>query len=112
MVTHVVPDAEVGAAAHVPATPDLPSRKGRRAALNYIKRNINNAESLSLEAYFDREAIHHSRAVRTADRKEAAKAFVEKRKAGCFSRIDDFLLHLSTIGATVSPHLVRAEVKQ
>jgi len=29
---------------------------------------------------FDGEAIHHSRAGETADHKEAAKAFVEKRK--------------------------------
>jgi 2-(1,2-epoxy-1,2-dihydrophenyl)acetyl-CoA isomerase len=48
--------------------------------LGYIKRNINNAEHLSLEACFDAEAIHHSRAGETADHKEAAKAFVEKRK--------------------------------
>jgi 2-(1,2-epoxy-1,2-dihydrophenyl)acetyl-CoA isomerase len=48
--------------------------------LGYIKRNINNAEHLSLEACFDAEAIHHSRSGETADHKEAAKAFVEKRK--------------------------------
>jgi 2-(1,2-epoxy-1,2-dihydrophenyl)acetyl-CoA isomerase len=48
--------------------------------LGYIKRNINNAEHLSLEACFDAEAIHHTRAGETADHKEAAKAFVEKRK--------------------------------
>ena len=32
-------------------------------------------------ACFDGEAIHHTRAGETADHKEAAKAFVEKRKA-------------------------------
>ena len=36
--------------------------------------------ALSLEACFDAEAIHHSRSGETADHKEAAKAFVEKRK--------------------------------
>jgi 2-(1,2-epoxy-1,2-dihydrophenyl)acetyl-CoA isomerase len=36
---------------------------------------------LSLEACFDGEAMHHTRAGETADHKEAAKAFVEKRKA-------------------------------
>ena len=47
--------------------------------LGYIKRNINNAEALSLEACFDAEAMHHSRCGDTADHKEAAAAFVEKR---------------------------------
>jgi 2-(1,2-epoxy-1,2-dihydrophenyl)acetyl-CoA isomerase len=48
--------------------------------LGYIKRNINNAERLALEDCFDAEALHHSRAGETADHREAAKAFVEKRK--------------------------------
>jgi 2-(1,2-epoxy-1,2-dihydrophenyl)acetyl-CoA isomerase len=43
-------------------------------------KNINDAEQLSLEACFDAEAMHHSRCADTADHKEAAKAFVEKRK--------------------------------
>ena len=54
--------------------------QGPTVTLGYIKRNINNAEHLSLEACFDAEAIHHSRSGETADHKEAAKAFVEKRK--------------------------------
>ena len=45
---------------------------GPSIALGYIKRNINNAETMSLEACFDGEAIHHSRAGETADHKEAA----------------------------------------
>ena len=49
--------------------------------LGYIKRNINNAEHLSLEACFDAEAAHHTRCGETADHREAAKAFMEKRKA-------------------------------
>ena len=77
MVTRVVPDAEVEAAAHELA---MSLAQGPSVTLGYIKRNINNAEHLSLEACFDAEAIHHSRAGETADHKEAAKAFVEKRK--------------------------------
>ena len=78
MVTKVVPDAEVDAAAHELA---LSLAQGPSVALGYIKRNINNAEHLSLEACFDGEAMHHTRAGETVDHKEAAKAFVEKRKA-------------------------------
>ena len=77
MVTRVVPDAEIDTAAHQLA---MSLAQGPSIALGYIKRNINNAEHMSLEACFDGEAIHHSRAGETADHKEAAKAFVEKRK--------------------------------
>jgi len=77
IVTRVVPDAEVEAAAHELA---MSLAQGPSVTLGYIKRNINNAEHLSLEACFDAEAIHHSRSGETADHKEAAKAFVEKRK--------------------------------
>jgi 2-(1,2-epoxy-1,2-dihydrophenyl)acetyl-CoA isomerase len=77
MVTRVVADAEVDVAAHELA---LSLAQGPSVTLGYIKRNINNAEHLSLEACFDAEAIHHSRAGETSDHKEAAKAFVEKRK--------------------------------
>src|SRR5205807_4244834 len=77
MVSKVVADAEVETAAHELA---MSLAQGPSIALGYIKRNINNAEHLSLEACFDGEAIHHTRAGETADHKEAAKAFVEKRK--------------------------------
>jgi 2-(1,2-epoxy-1,2-dihydrophenyl)acetyl-CoA isomerase len=77
IVTRVVPDAEVEAAARDLA---ISLAQGPSVTLGYIKRNINNAEHLSLEACFDAEAIHHSRSGETADHKEAAKAFVEKRK--------------------------------
>ena len=77
MVTRVVPDAEIDAATRELA---MSLAQGPSVTLGYIKRNINNAERLSLEACFDGEAIHHSRAGETADHKEAAKAFVEKRK--------------------------------
>ena len=78
MVTKVVPDREIDAAARELA---MSLAQGPSIALGYMKRNINNAEHLSLEACFDGEAIHHTCAGETADHKEAAKAFVEKRKA-------------------------------
>src|SRR3981189_450329 len=77
MVTKIVPDAEVEAAAHDLA---MSLAQGPSGTLGYIKSNINNAEHMSLEACFDAEAMHHSRSGETADHKEAAKAFVEKRK--------------------------------
>ena len=77
MVSKVVADANIDAAAHELATS---LAHGPSVALGYIKRNINNAEHLSLEDCFDGEAIHHTRAGETTDHKEAAKAFVEKRK--------------------------------
>src|SRR5580698_8910070 len=77
MVTRVAPDAEIDAAAREFA---MSLAQGPSVTLGYIKRNINNAETMTLEACFDGEAIHHSRAGETADHKEAAKAFVEKRK--------------------------------
>lgn len=77
MVTKVVPDAEIDAATHELA---LSLAQGPSIALGYIKRNINNAEHLPLEDCFDGEAIHHTRCSDTEDHKEAAKAFVEKRK--------------------------------
>ena len=78
MVTRVVADAEIDTAARELA---MSLAQGPTITLGYIKRNINNAERQSLEACFDNEAFHHSRASETADHKEAAKAFVEKRKA-------------------------------
>ena len=77
MVTRIVPDAEVDAAARELA---MSLAQGPTITLGYIKRNINNAERLPLETCFDAEAFHHSRAGETANHKEAAKAFVEKRK--------------------------------
>ncbi|UPJ58335.1 enoyl-CoA hydratase [Bradyrhizobium sp. 192] len=77
MVTKVVPDAEIETAARELA---LSLAQGPSIALGFIKRNINNAEHLPLEDCFDGEAIHHTRCSDTEDHKEAAKAFVEKRK--------------------------------
>jgi 2-(1,2-epoxy-1,2-dihydrophenyl)acetyl-CoA isomerase len=77
MVTRVVPDAEIDAAARELA---MSLAEGPSVTLGYIKRNINNAEHLSLDACLDAEAMNHSRSSETTDHKEAAKAFVEKRK--------------------------------
>ena len=77
IVTKVVPDAEVEEAARDLA---MSLAQGPTITLGYIKRNINNAEHLPLEDCFDGEAIHHTRCSDTEDHKEAAKAFVEKRK--------------------------------
>jgi 2-(1,2-epoxy-1,2-dihydrophenyl)acetyl-CoA isomerase len=77
VVSRVVPDAEIDAAAREVA---LSLAQGPSVTLGYIKRNINNAETMTLEACFDAEAMHHSRSGETDDHKEAAKAFVEKRK--------------------------------
>ena len=72
-----MPDAEIDAVAHELA---LSLAQGPSITLGYIKKNLNNAEQLSLEACFDAEAMYHSRCADTADHKEAAAAFVEKRK--------------------------------
>ncbi|WP_029079638.1 enoyl-CoA hydratase [Bradyrhizobium sp. th.b2] len=77
MVSKVVPDADIEAEALELARS---LAQGPSVTLGYIKRNINNAETMTLEACFDGEAIHHTRTGDTADHKEAAKAFVEKRK--------------------------------
>ncbi len=77
IVTKVVPDDQVADAAREMA---LSLATGPSITYGYIKKNINNAETLSLEACFDGEAMHHTRCGETADHKEAAKAFVEKRK--------------------------------
>ena len=45
-----------------------------------LSQDLRGRHKRGLEACFDGEAIHHSRAGETADHKEAAKAFVEKRK--------------------------------
>src|ERR1700743_408089 len=77
MVSQVVPDAEIDTAARELA---MSLAQGPTITLGYIKRNINNAERLPLEACFDGRPFHHARAGETVDHKEAAKAFVEKRK--------------------------------
>ena len=49
-------------------------------ALGYMKKNLNVALHGSLADVLDAEAIHMTRAFETADHKNAAKAFVDKKK--------------------------------
>jgi 2-(1,2-epoxy-1,2-dihydrophenyl)acetyl-CoA isomerase len=54
---------------------------GPSVAYRYIKENLNRAlEGGTLGECLDLEATHHVHAAQTADHKNAAKAFVEKRK--------------------------------
>ena len=76
IVTRVVPDADIDAEAHDLA---MSLAQGPSVTLGYIKRNINNAEKFAIDACFDGEATGHSRCGETADHKEAAAAFVQKR---------------------------------
>ncbi len=77
IVNHVVPDDELEA-----KTMELAARiaGGPRVAHRYMKRNMNAAEAGSLKDCLDLEAMHHTRTGMTEDHREAAKAFVEKRK--------------------------------
>jgi 2-(1,2-epoxy-1,2-dihydrophenyl)acetyl-CoA isomerase len=77
IVNRVVPDGELET-----ATMDIARRiaDGPAITLGYIKKNMNAAETGSLREVFDLEALHHSRCSMTEDHKEAARAFVEKRK--------------------------------
>lgn len=77
MVNRVVLDADLEG-----ETMALASRlaRGPRIALRYMKRNLNAAETGSLEELLDLEAWHHTRCGMTDDHREAARAFVEKRE--------------------------------
>ena len=48
-------------------------------ALRYMKENINRSGMVTIEAALDAEAVAMSRTMSTADHREAAAAFVEKR---------------------------------
>ncbi len=76
LVTRAVPDTQVMDEARAIAKQ---LAKGPTVTLGYIKKNLTLAEDATLETVFDAEALHHSRCAETADHKEAAKAFVEKR---------------------------------
>jgi len=53
---------------------------GPRVALGYMKQNLNLAEVANLAMVMDAEAMRHTRCTATDDHREAAAAFVEKRK--------------------------------
>ncbi len=72
----------------VPAT-DLPAEaskwasklaNGPSVALSFMKRNMNLAEHGTLAQALDQEALYMTLAMRTDDHREAATAFIEKRK--------------------------------
>jgi 2-(1,2-epoxy-1,2-dihydrophenyl)acetyl-CoA isomerase len=77
IVNRVVPDADL-----VETTTLLARRlaRGPRIALALMKRNFNAAENCALAELLDLEARHQIESGRTQDHKEAARAFVEKRK--------------------------------
>jgi 2-(1,2-epoxy-1,2-dihydrophenyl)acetyl-CoA isomerase len=54
--------------------------RGPRVAYRYMKENLNRAVNGSLEECLDLEATHHIHTGTTADHREAASAFVEKRE--------------------------------
>ena len=76
VANRVVPDAELAS-----ATMEFARKlaRGPRIALALMKQNFNAAESGSLAELLDREARGQIETGRTADHKEAARAFVEKR---------------------------------
>jgi 2-(1,2-epoxy-1,2-dihydrophenyl)acetyl-CoA isomerase len=77
LVNRVVPDARLEE-----ETLALAGRiaRGPRIAYRYMKRNLNAAESGTLQDLLDLEAWHHTRCGMTEDHREAARAFVEKRE--------------------------------
>ena len=77
IVNRVVPDAEVEAAA---LAWGRTFASGPTVAYGYMKKNFNLAErGESLETVFEAEAISHGHLRHSADHKEAARSFVEKR---------------------------------
>lgn len=54
--------------------------KGPAVAFRYMKENLNRAISGDIDDCLDLEATHHIHCGQTADHREAAKAFVEKRE--------------------------------
>jgi len=76
LVNHVVPDADLQAATFEMARK---LANGPTIAFAQMKRNLNAAQAAALSAVLDLEAQHQVAASLTADHREAAQAFVEKR---------------------------------
>jgi 2-(1,2-epoxy-1,2-dihydrophenyl)acetyl-CoA isomerase len=77
LVNRVLPDAELDAAVDALAAS---LAAGPTVALNYMKRNLTAvSDGISLAALLDLEAARMVRSAQTADHREAAKAFIEKR---------------------------------
>jgi 2-(1,2-epoxy-1,2-dihydrophenyl)acetyl-CoA isomerase len=76
LVNRVVPDADLYSVASGLARQ---LAGGPTFAFAQMKRNLNSAQGNTLAAVLDMEALHQVAASRTADHREAALAFVEKR---------------------------------
>jgi 2-(1,2-epoxy-1,2-dihydrophenyl)acetyl-CoA isomerase len=76
LVSKTVPDADLAAHVRSVAQRLLASAP---LALAAIKENFNDSATLDFAAALDREAERHTRCGHTADAREAAKAFIEKR---------------------------------
>lgn len=76
IINEVLPDDNFATAA-LEWCHDLASRAP--IALRYMKENVNRAMDVSLQAALDAEAVAMTRTMSTADHREAAAAFVEKR---------------------------------
>jgi len=76
MVNHLVEDDELEAKTMALANQIA---RGPTVALQYMKQNLNAADTGTLEQVFDMEAASMTRTMMTDDHKEAARAFVEKR---------------------------------
>jgi 2-(1,2-epoxy-1,2-dihydrophenyl)acetyl-CoA isomerase len=77
LVNRVVADGELESETRSLA---LLLAKGPRVTLAYIKQNMNLAQHAGLAEVMDAEALRHTRCTETEDHREAAAAFVEKRK--------------------------------
>ena len=77
MVSKVVDDAELMAEAQAMARQIA---EGPRVAFAFMKRNLHAAETEPLQTVLDMEALGQARTGITEDHREAAQAFVEKRK--------------------------------
>jgi 2-(1,2-epoxy-1,2-dihydrophenyl)acetyl-CoA isomerase len=77
LVNRVVADSELETATRGLA---MSLANGPRVTLGYIKQNMNLAEHAGLAEVMDAEALRHTRCSQTEDHREAAAAFVEKRK--------------------------------
>ena len=73
VIEHEQLDSEVGQLAARIAT-------GAQVSYRYMKENVNLAVDSDFRAILDREAFTHIRCQETADHREGAKAFVEKRE--------------------------------
>ena len=86
--------------------------QGPSVTLGYIKRNINNAEKMSLEECFDAEAIHHSRCRRNRRPQGSGQGLRREAQAGVSGSIDRWreYIRLRQI-CLVAPHLEPVDLR-